>query len=96
LTPHALSIRLETGSLRHYEAKARQIAMEKTLIEQNVGKTYASVAALAQDLGMCERSTRDALRRREIPHIRIGKRYILPRAAIEEWLRNAGRIGGRL
>lgn len=60
------------------------------------GSTYPSVGALAQDLGMCERSVRDALRRDEIPHIRVGKRYILPRAAIQDWLRNAGsgRLGG--
>jgi hypothetical protein len=30
------------------------------------------------------------LRRGIIPHIRIGKRFILPRAAIAEWLRTAG------
>jgi excisionase family DNA binding protein len=56
------------------------------------GSAYPSVAALAEDLGMCERSVRDALHRGEIPHIRIGKRYILPRAAIAEWLRTAGRL----
>jgi excisionase family DNA binding protein len=55
---------------------------------------YHSVAELANDLGMCERSVRDALRRGEIPHIRLGKRFILPRAAIAEWLRGAGRPVG--
>jgi excisionase family DNA binding protein len=53
--------------------------------------TYRSVAELAADIGLSERSTRDALRRGEIPHIRIGRRFILPRAAIAEWLRTAGR-----
>jgi excisionase family DNA binding protein len=52
--------------------------------------TYRSVAALAADLALSERSTRDALRRGEIPHIRIGRRFILPKAAIAEWLRTAG------
>jgi excisionase family DNA binding protein len=52
--------------------------------------TYRSVAALAADIGLSERSTRSALRRGEIPHIRIGHRFILPRAAIAEWLRLAG------
>src|ERR1700684_3215344 len=52
---------------------------------------YRSVAALAADLGLSERSTRSALRRGEIPHIRVGRRFILPRAAIAEWLRTAGR-----
>ena len=53
--------------------------------------TYRSVAALAADIGISERSTRSALRRGEIPHIRIGRRFILPKAAIAEWLRTAGR-----
>lgn len=60
------------------------------------GSTYPSVAALAQDIGMCERSTRDALKRNKIPHIKLGKRYILPRAAIQDWLRNAGQQNGNV
>src|SRR5580693_6013005 len=56
---------------------------------------YRSVAALAADLGLSERSTRSALRRGEIPHIRVGRRFILPRAAIAEWLRTAG-LSGRI
>ena len=54
--------------------------------------TYRSVAALAADIGLSERSTRSALRRGEIPHIRVGCRFILPRAAIAEWLKSAGRF----
>src|ERR1035438_14220 len=53
--------------------------------------TYRSVAALAAEIGLSERSTRNALRRGEIPHIRVGRRFILPKAAIAEWLRSAGR-----
>jgi excisionase family DNA binding protein len=53
--------------------------------------TYPSVGALAEDIGLSVRSTRSALRRGEIPHIRVGRRFILPRAAIAEWLRSAGR-----
>lgn len=52
--------------------------------------TYRSVSELAADIGLSERSTRSALRRGEIPHIRVGRRFILPRAAIAEWLRTAG------
>jgi excisionase family DNA binding protein len=55
--------------------------------------TYRSVAELATDIGLSERSTRSALRRGEIPHIRVGRRFILPRAAIAEWLRTAGPCG---
>jgi excisionase family DNA binding protein len=53
--------------------------------------TYPSVAALAIEIRLSERSTRSALRRGEIPHLRVGRRYILPKAAIAEWLRSAGR-----
>jgi len=53
--------------------------------------TYSSVAELAEDIGLSERSTRAALRRGDIPHIRVGRRFILPKAAIAEWLRTAGR-----
>jgi len=53
--------------------------------------TYRSVAALAADIGLSERSTRTALRRGDIPHIRVGRRFILPRTAIADWLRSAGR-----
>lgn len=55
------------------------------------GSTYRSVAALAGELGLSERSTRNALRRGEIPHIRVGRRFILPKSAIADWLRTAGR-----
>jgi excisionase family DNA binding protein len=64
--------------------------MQKRAGGSGSGSAYPSVKVLADDLGLCERSVRDALRRGEIPCIRIGKRYILPRAAIAEWLRNAG------
>jgi len=53
--------------------------------------TYPSVAALAAEIGLSERSTRSALRRGDIPHVRVGRRYILPKTAIADWLRSAGR-----
>jgi excisionase family DNA binding protein len=75
------------------------IQCEKSMVKSektanNITPAYPSVAALANDLGMCERSVRASLRRGEIPHIRLGKRFILPRAAIADWLRNAGRPVG--
>jgi excisionase family DNA binding protein len=51
---------------------------------------YRSVAALAEDLHLCERSVRVALRRGEIPHLKVGKRFVLPKAAIRRWLKEAG------
>ena len=71
--------------------KGRQKSMSKTKQRASEsGSAYSSVAALADDIGMCERSVRDALRRGEIPCIRIGKRYVLPRAAIQRWMEGAG------
>jgi excisionase family DNA binding protein len=71
----------------------RQSSKRPELDSQPSGSesTYRSVAALATDIGLSERSTRSALRRGEIPHIRVGRRFILPKAAIAEWLRTAGR-----
>ena len=53
------------------------------------GSAYRSVAELADDIGVCERTVREALRRGEIPCIKIGKRYVLPKAAIQRWLEQA-------
>jgi excisionase family DNA binding protein len=55
--------------------------------------TYPSVGALASELGISRQAAYSALRQGVIPHIRIGKRFVLPRAAIAEWLRTAGKLG---
>jgi excisionase family DNA binding protein len=52
--------------------------------------TYTSVDELATEIGISRQAAYAALRRNIIPHIRIGKRFILPRSAIAEWLRTAG------
>lgn len=54
------------------------------------GTTYPSVDALAEELGISRHAAYAALRRGTIPHIRIGRRFVLPRSAIAEWLRSAG------
>ncbi len=54
-------------------------------------KNVLSVAELAHELRMSKQSTYAALRSGEVPHIRIGRRFIVPRTAVEDWLRNAGR-----
>jgi excisionase family DNA binding protein len=64
--------------------------VKKKKTADSSGSVYKSISALAAEIGMCERSTRAALQRGEIPHIRCGRRYILPRTAIAEWLRRAG------
>jgi excisionase family DNA binding protein len=60
---------------------------------QQTGNVYPSVDALAEDLGLSRQSTYAALNNGIIPHIRVGKRFILPRTAIQDWLRAAGGVG---
>jgi excisionase family DNA binding protein len=69
----------------------RQTADRTEPADDGSRSTYRSVAELAAEIGPSERSTRGALHQGEIPHIRIGRRFILPKAAIAEWLRSAGR-----
>jgi len=52
--------------------------------------TYGSVDELAKEIGISRQAAYTALHRGIIPSIRIGKRFVLPRAAIAEWLRTAG------
>jgi excisionase family DNA binding protein len=64
-------------------AKARH-----TNAQQKTSAIYQSVEELAREIGISRQSAYAALRNNTIPHIRLGKRYILPKAAIAEWLRN--------
>ena len=59
-------------------------------LDANSTAVYESVDALAKEIGISRQSTHVALRNGLIPHIRIGKRFVLPRAAIQEWLRGSG------
>ena len=51
---------------------------------------YESVDELAREIGISRHAAYSALRSGVIPNIKIGKRFVLPRAAIAEWLRTAG------
>ncbi len=53
--------------------------------------TFDSVDELAAYLGISRQGVYAGLRKGKIPHIRLGKRFIIPRAAVDEWLRSAGR-----
>lgn len=53
---------------------------------------YPSVDALAEDLGISRQSAYAGLRDGTIPSIRLGKRFVIPRAAIAEWLKTAGKV----
>jgi excisionase family DNA binding protein len=50
---------------------------------------YDSVDDLAVELGVNRRAVYEGLKANRIPHIRLGRRYILPRAAISAWLKSA-------
>jgi excisionase family DNA binding protein len=52
--------------------------------------TFPSVDSLADELGISRSKAYAGLRNGTIPGIRLGKRFIVPRAAISEWLRSAG------
>ena len=51
-----------------------------------------SVPETAKLLGIGRGPAYEAIRRGEIPHIRIGKRILIPLAALERMLMDAGRV----
>jgi excisionase family DNA binding protein len=57
-------------------------------------KVYGSVDELAKTLKISRSVAYQGLNSGAIPGIRLGKRFIIPRAAIQEWLRNAGNLAG--
>jgi excisionase family DNA binding protein len=66
---------------------------EKNGMDENTEQDsaiYRSVDALARELGISRQKAYTSLRTGKIPSIRLGKRFIIPRAAIAEWLRTAG------
>jgi excisionase family DNA binding protein len=51
---------------------------------------FRTVEELAEALGISRHGAYVGLRNGTIPSIRMGKRYVVPREAIREWLRTAG------
>ena len=50
-----------------------------------------SVVEAATALGIGRNLCYDLVRQRRLPHVRLGKRILIPRQALEEWLaREAG------
>jgi excisionase family DNA binding protein len=47
---------------------------------------FPSVRACAEFCGVSERHLRSQINRNQFPHVRIGRRIILPRHAVIEWL----------
>lgn len=66
--------------------------MTKPSRKSATSTTYPSVDALAKELGISRQAAYTGLRNKTIPHIRIGKRFVIPRSAIEDWLRSAGQM----
>jgi excisionase family DNA binding protein len=77
-------------------ARKRNIAVDaRAEVENGASSVFGSVDELAQELGICRQSAYSGLRSGEIPSIRVGKRFVLPKAAIREWMRTAGRTKTR-
>jgi len=53
--------------------------------------TY-SVKEAAQVLGLSKNSAYSAILKGEIPHLRIGKRLLIPRLALDRMLNGAGKV----
>jgi len=51
---------------------------------------YESVDELARELGVSRQVAYRELKLGNIPAIRLGKRFVIPRAAVQTWLANAG------
>jgi excisionase family DNA binding protein len=60
------------------------------LVDQKQNLTYDSVEQLAEELWIGRQVTYARLRDGTIPSIRLGKLFVIPRAAIAEWLKTAG------
>jgi excisionase family DNA binding protein len=51
---------------------------------------FSGVEELTEYLGIGRQAAYQALRRGQVPCLRLGRRFIIPRAAVDEWLRRAG------
>ena len=65
----------------------RQFLKERT----NRDRAVMTVDELAGYLEISRHSAYAQLRAGAVPHLRLGKRFIIPRAAIEKWMAEAGR-----
>lgn len=59
-----------------------------------IDKKTLSVAEAAQYLGLGRTATYEAVRTGQIPSVRIGRRYLVPVAALERMLESAGQHEG--
>lgn len=59
-------------------------------------KLAYSVREFAQALGISARLARELVRQHKVPHLRIGRRVLIPAAEAERWLREQARLFGRV
>ena len=57
--------------------------------DRKTSNVYRTVDDLAVELGLSRQVVYRELRAGRIPSIRLGRRFVIPRAAVQEWLRNA-------
>jgi len=66
--------------------------MAQTTRKNGKGKLAWTPDELAHELGVARGSVYRGLRDGTIPSIRLGKRFVIPKAAVEELLRNPARV----
>jgi excisionase family DNA binding protein len=54
-------------------------------VENGISPVYSSVDEFAREIGISRNMAYTGLREGTIPAIRIGKRFIIPRAAVRAW-----------
>jgi excisionase family DNA binding protein len=74
----------QNNSMRH--TKGRNGTTEDN--DRRVLATYKPVE-LARILGIARNSVYDALRSGKIPHVRVGRRFLIPKTAVKAWLASA-------
>jgi excisionase family DNA binding protein len=58
---------------------------------KGAGAATISPDELARTLGVSRHGVYEGLRNGSIPSIRLGKRFVIPRSAIDRWLQTAGK-----
>lgn len=69
---------------------SKKVAAGSKKVNSGNRAVFDSVDELAEYLGLSRQNTYKGLGDGTIPGIRLGKRFIVPRAAIQKWLENAG------
>jgi excisionase family DNA binding protein len=75
------------------EIRRSKAMITKQLKNSAGGKLVLNVPEVAELLGMGTTATWEAVWRGEIPHIKVGRRVLVPRRALEEMLEHYHRPG---